>query len=66
MKIEFDSATIEKIEKITLTDYKFENCKIQADKCIDIIQDLISYYEDLQEEYNDYKEREITKYDVEY
>lgn len=64
--LEFDNKTIEKIEEITLTDYGFVGCKIQTDKCIDIIEDLLIYYEDLQEEYNAYQEREIIKYDIEH
>ncbi len=60
-----DKDLIKKLEEITVTDYEF-NENGETDKWDIIVEDLIRYYEDLLEEYNDYKEREITKYDVEY
>lgn len=56
--------TIKKIEEITMTDYGF-NEKGETNNWDVLVEDLIKYYEDLQEEYNNYKEREITKYDIE-
>lgn len=58
-------ALIKKVEEITRTDYKF-NEKGETDQWDILVEDLIMYYEDLQEEYTDYKERETTKYDVDY
>ena len=58
-------ALIKKVEEITRTDYKF-NEKGETDQWDVLVEDLIMYYEDLQEEYTDYKERETTKYDVDY
>lgn len=56
--------TIKKIEEITMTDYGF-NENGETNNWDVLVEDLIKYYEDLQEEYNNYKEREITKYDIE-
>lgn len=56
---------IKKLENITLTDYEFTP-EGETKNWDIIVEDLITEYEDLQEEYNDYKEREITKYDVEH
>ena len=50
-----DSKTVDKIEEITLTDYEITECKIEAEKCLDVIEDLILQYEELLEEYNNYK-----------
>lgn len=60
-----DKDLIKKLEEITVTDYGF-NENGETDNWDIIVDDLIRYYEDLEEEFNDYKEREITKYDVEY
>lgn len=60
-----DKELIKRLEEITMTDYDF-NENGETDKWDIIVDDLIREYEDLLDEYNDYKEREITKYDVEY
>lgn len=54
MKLE--QKLIDKIEEITLTDYDIIDCKVTLDKCLSIIEDLIIEYENLLDEYNDYKE----------
>ena len=56
---------IKKLEDITVTDYGF-NENGETDKWDIIVEDLLKYYDDLENEYNDYKEREITRFDVEY
>lgn len=56
---------IEKIEEITVTDYGF-NEKGETDKWDILVEDLIREYEDLLEEYNNYKERDYIRYDVEH
>lgn len=56
-----DKKTIEKIEEITMTDYGF-NEKGETDKWDIIVDDLIREYEDLEQEYNDYKEKELDRY----
>ena len=56
---------IEELEQITMTDYNF-NENGETENWDVIVEDLIMYYEDLLEEFNDYKEREVTRYDVEY
>lgn len=53
--IELNNNIIDKIEEITLTDYGFIEDKIETEKCIDIIEDLIIEYENLLDEYNDFK-----------
>lgn len=60
-----DKNLIKKLEEITMTDYGF-NEKGETDNWDIIVDDLIREYEDLLDEYNNYKEREITKYDIEY
>lgn len=60
-----DKDLIKKLEEITMTDYEF-NEDGETNNWDIIVDDLIRYYEDLLDEYNNYKEREITKYDVEY
>lgn len=52
---------IERLENITSTDYSF-NSNGETDKWDIIVEDLISQYEDLLEEYNDYKTREEDEY----
>ena len=54
-----DKDLIKKLEEITMTDYGF-NEKGETDKWDIIVDDLIREYEDLLDEYNNYKEREIT------
>lgn len=54
-----DKDLIKKLEEITVTDYGF-NEKGETDKWDIIVDDLIREYEDLLDEYNNYKEREIT------
>lgn len=56
-----DKETIKKIEEITMTDYGF-NEKGETDKWDILVDDLVRYYEDLFEEYNDYKEKELDRY----
>ena len=60
--IELNQKTIDRIEEITLTDYEINDCKVLADNCINIIEDLIIKYDNLLEEYNDYKEKEMDRY----
>lgn len=60
-----DKELIEKLEQITLTDYEF-NENGETKNWDVIVDDLIREYEDLLEEYNNYKEREVTRYDVDY
>lgn len=60
--IELSQKTIDKIEEITLTDYEINDCKVLVDNCINIIEDLIIEYDNLLEEYNDYKEKEMDRY----
>lgn len=60
--IELSQKTVDRIEEITLTDYEINDCKVLADNCINIIEDLIIEYDKLLEEYNDYKEKEIDRY----
>lgn len=60
-----DKDLIKKLEEITITDYGF-NENGETDNWDIIVDDLIREYEDLLEEYNNYKEREITKYDIDY
>lgn len=60
-----DKDLIKKLEEITVTDYGF-NENGETDNWDIIVDDLIREYEDLLEEYNNYKEREITKYDIDY
>lgn len=60
-----DKKLIEELEQITLTDYEF-NSEGETKNWDIIVEDLIREYEDLLDEYNDYKEREVTRYDVEY
>lgn len=56
---------IKKLEDITVTDYNFTD-EGETDRWDIIVEDLLKYYDDLENEYNDYKEREITRFDVEY
>lgn len=51
MKLE--QKLIDKIEEITLTDYQFKNG--ETDNGDLIIDDLVMAYEDLLEEFNDFK-----------
>lgn len=53
--IKLNKKTVDKIEEITLTDYQIIDCKVEVEKCLDIIEDLILEYENLLEEYNEYK-----------
>lgn len=53
---------IKKIEILTLTDYGF-NEKGETDKWDILVEDLLSYYEDLLEEYNDYKQKVDDNYE---
>lgn len=55
---------IKKVEEITRTNYEWHNG--ETDNWDILVEDLIKEYEDLLDEYNNYKEREITKYDVDY
>lgn len=52
---------IKKVEEITMTDYEF-NENGETDKWDILVEDLIMYYEDLLDEYNDYKEKELDRY----
>ena len=49
-----DSKTIDKLEGITLTKYDF-NYLGETENWDIIVEDLLKSYEDLLEEYNDYK-----------
>lgn len=52
---------IKKVEEITSTDYGFDE-KGYTENWDILVEDLIVAYEDLLEEYNDYKTREEDKY----
>lgn len=60
--IELSQNVINRIEEITLTDYEINDCKVLAENCVNIIEDLITEYDNLLEEYNDYKEKELDRY----
>ena len=60
--IELSQNVINRIEEITLTDYEINDCKVLAENCVNIIEDLIIEYDNLLEEYNDYKEKELDRY----
>lgn len=60
--VELSQKTIDRIEEITLTDYEIKDCKVLVDNCVNIIEDLIIEYDNLLEEYNDYKEKELDRY----
>ena len=59
-----DKELIKRLEEITWTDYQF-NKNGETENWDVIVEDLLREYDDLLEEYNNYKEREITKYDIE-
>lgn len=56
---------IEKLEAITITDYEF-NEDGETDKWDVIVEDLIREYEDLQEEFEDYKQKQIDRFEDRY
>lgn len=56
---------LKKVGEITMTDYGF-NENGETENWDILVEDLIREYEDLLEEYTNYKEREITKYDIDY
>lgn len=60
--VELSQKTIDRIEEIILTDYEIKDCKVLVDNCVNIIEDLIIEYDNLLEEYNDYKEKELDRY----
>jgi hypothetical protein len=60
MKLE--QKLIDKIEEITLTDYQFKNG--ETDNGDLIIDDLVMAYEDLLEEFNDFKEYVEDNYSI--
>ena len=56
---------IKKVEEITLTDYFFdENGKTENWDVL--VEDLIREYEDLQDEFEDYKQKQIDKFEDKY
>ena len=57
--------TINKIEEITCTDYDF-NDKGETDKWDILVEDLLSYYKDLEEEFEDYKQKQIDRFEDKY
>lgn len=56
-----DKKQIERIHEITLTDYGF-NEKGETDKWDYVVNDLLIEYEDLLEEYNNYKEKILDRF----
>ena len=53
--LEFNESTIKKIEEITNTDYNFDGCKVLAENCINIIEDLLIEYEQLESDFHDFE-----------
>lgn len=56
---------MKKIEEITITDYDF-NEKGETDKWDILVEDLVKEYEALQEEFEDYKQKQIDRYEDKY
>ena len=52
---------IKRIEEITLTDYSF-NSEGETDKWDILVEDLLLYYNDLEEEFEDYKAKMEDRY----
>ncbi len=63
--MKLDPKVIKRIEEITLTDYKF-NEKGQTDKWDILVEDLIFEYDKLQEEFEDYKQKQIDRFQDKY
>ena len=53
--LEFDEKTIKKIEEITNTDYDFKDNEVLAKNCINIIEDLLIEYEQLESDFHDFE-----------
>lgn len=53
--LEMDEKLIKRIEEITNTDYNFDGCKVLAENCISIIEDLIIEYDNVMSEYDDFE-----------
>lgn len=56
---------IKKVEEITVTDYDF-NENGETEKWDILIEDLIFEYEKLQEEFDDYKQKQIDRFEDKY
>lgn len=56
---------IKKIEQITLTDYDF-NENGETDKWDILVDDLVREYESLEEEFEDYKQKQIDRFEDKY
>lgn len=57
-----DKEQIKRLEEITMTFYNF-NDKGETDNWDIIVDDLLRYYDDLEEEYNNYKEYVVDRYE---
>ena len=53
---------IEKVEEITVTDYGF-NDEGETDNWDILVEDLIREYENLKEEFEDYKQKQIDRFE---
>ena len=53
--LEFDERLIKRIEEITNTDYNFDGCKIVVENCINIIEDLITEYDNVTSDFDDFE-----------
>ena len=56
---------IKKVEEITVTDYDF-NENGETEKWDILVEDLIFEYEKLQEEFDDYKQKQIDRFEDKY
>ena len=63
--MKLDLKTIKRIEEITQTDYDF-NKNGETDKWDVLVEDLITEYNYLQEEFEDYKEKQIDRFSDKY
>lgn len=57
--------TIKKIEEITVTDYIFDE-NGETENWDVLVEDLIREYEDLQDEFEDYKQKQIDRFEDKY
>lgn len=53
--LELDENLIKRIEEITRTDYNFDGCKVIAENCINIIEDLITEYDNVMSDFDDFE-----------
>ena len=52
MKIKFSNKKTKRNKKSNSKDCEIKYCKIQAEKCLDIIEDLLNFSEELEQRYN--------------